>query len=122
MMKKKVDTLERCKTRLEREKVEKEELLKQVMELNDELMSKIKKEGNNSNLFKNSNFKLSVSRVLTCSFTSVVQEEETRAGDIKNYYFYCHCHYYYHHRSHFSEKLSFASSEVTTACPRSAKN
>lgn len=53
-MKKKIETLEKAKNRLEKEKVDKEELLKQAMEVNDELLSKMKKDGSNGVNFKNS--------------------------------------------------------------------
>lgn len=54
-MKKKIELLEKAKSRLEKERYEKEELLKQAMEVNDELLSKMRKEGNNP-AFKNSIF------------------------------------------------------------------
>ena len=54
-MKKKIELLEKAKSKLEKEKYDKEELLKQAMEVNDELLTKMRKEGNNSQAFKNSN-------------------------------------------------------------------
>ena len=51
-LKKKIEALEKNNLKLEKEKYEKEDLIRQAMEIVDEVIAKSKKDGNNGHVLK----------------------------------------------------------------------